>query len=246
MRSLSLMPPLLGPHPALDHRIDRLEVAGVGRQRQVDRVLVLGHVVGREAQVVLDVAVAGDGLRHVPLELAEDQAVGLVQDVGQDVEPAAVGHAHDDLEDAVRARLLDDRVEQGDEHLAPFEREPLLAHVVLVQEVLEQLGGVELVDDPPLLLEVEGRPVADRLHPVEQPVADVQVADVHELDADRPAVGLAEDRQQLAQACSGCSGRACCRRPGPGRSRPGRRPTARAARELCRRGRSLSGSRSAR
>ena len=158
------------------------------------------HVVGREPQVVLDVAVAGDRLRHVPLELAEDQPVGLVQDVGQDVEPAPVRHAHDDLEHAVRSRPLDHGVEQRDEHLAPFEREPLLAHVVLVQEVLEQLGGVQLVDDPPLLLEVERGPVADRLHPVEQPVPDVEVADVHELDADRPAVRLAEDAQQLAEA----------------------------------------------
>ena len=196
---LVLMPPLLGPHPALDDRVDRLQVAGVGRQRQVDGALVLGDVVGREAEVVLDVAVAGDRLGHVPLELAEDQAVGLVQDVGQHVEPAPVGHPHDDLEDAVSSRPLDDRVEQRDQHLAPFEREPLLAHVVLVQEGLEQLGGVQLVDDPPLLLEVEARVVADRLHPVEQPVADVEVADVHELDADRPAVGLAEDAQQLAK-----------------------------------------------
>ena len=29
---LVLEPPLLGPHPPLDHRVDRLEVAGVGRQ----------------------------------------------------------------------------------------------------------------------------------------------------------------------------------------------------------------------
>ena len=42
-------------------------------------------------------------------------------------------------------RPLDDRVEQRDQHLAPFEREPLLADVVRVQERLEQLGRVELV-----------------------------------------------------------------------------------------------------
>ena len=94
---------------------------------------------------------------------------------------------------------LDDRVQERDQHLAPLEREPLLAHVVLVEERLEQLGHVQLVDDPPLLLDVERRPVAHRLHPLEQPLADLGVADVHELDADRAAIGLAQDRDQLAQ-----------------------------------------------
>ena len=97
------------------------------------------------------------------------------------------------------AAALDDGIEQGDEHLPALERKPLLAHVILVQKVLEQFSGVQLVDDPPLLLEIEGGPVAYRLHPLEQPVADVEVLDVHELDADGPAVSLAEDRQQLAE-----------------------------------------------
>ena len=44
------------------------------------------------------------------------------------------------------------------------------------------------------------RPVPGRLHPLEQPLADLGVADVHELDADRAAVGLAQNRDQLAQA----------------------------------------------
>ena len=149
--------------------------------------------------MVLDVTVAGDRLGHVPLELAEDQPVRLVQDVRQDVEPAPVGHAHDDLLHPQPAGSLDDPVQQRDEHLAAFQREPLLAHEVLVQERLEQLGFVELVDDPALLLDVEAGVVPDRLHPLEEPAADLQVADVHELDADRPAVCLAEDAEDLAQ-----------------------------------------------
>ena len=67
-------------------------------------VCLLGRdVIGREAEVILDVAVAADGLGQVVvLELAEDHSVGLVEDVGQHVEPAAVGHAHDDLAHPVR------------------------------------------------------------------------------------------------------------------------------------------------
>ena len=62
-------------------------------------------------------------------------------------------------------RPLDDGVEQRDQHLAPFEREPLLADVVFLEKRLEELGGIELVDNPPLLLGVELRAVAGRLHP---------------------------------------------------------------------------------
>ena len=123
-------------------------------------MLVGRDVVGREAEVVLDVAVAADGLGQVvALELVEDHSVGLVEDVGQDVEPAAVRHAHDDFADPGRAGALDDGVEQRDQHLAPLEREPLLADVVLLQERLEELGRVQLVDDPPLLPGVELRAV---------------------------------------------------------------------------------------
>ena len=196
---LVLEPPLLGPDPPLDHRVDRLEVAGVRRQRQVDHVLVGRDVVGREAEVVLDVAVAADGLGLVPLEFAEEHAVRLVQDVGQHVEPAPVRHPQHDLADPELRRPLDDRVQERDQHLAPFEREPLLADVVRVEERLEELGRVQLVDDPPLLPEVELRPVADRLHPLLEPVADLRVADVHVLDADLPAVRRPQRGDQLAQ-----------------------------------------------
>ena len=128
-------------------------------------------MIGREAEVILHVAVAADGLGQVvALELVEDHPVRLVEDVGQHVQPAAVRHAHDDLADPARAGPLDHGVEQRDQHLAAFEREPLLADVMLLKKRLEQLGRVELQDDPPLLLGVELRAVPVRLHPFEQPL----------------------------------------------------------------------------
>ena len=45
--------------------------------------------------------------------------------------------------DAQVGGLLDDGVEDRDERLGPFEREPLLAEVAGVQELLEQLGVVQ-------------------------------------------------------------------------------------------------------
>jgi len=143
--------PLLGPHAPLDDRVDRLEMARVRRQRQVDRLPVGGHVVAREPEVILHVAIAAHRLGQVLLELAEDHSIRLVQSVSQHVEPPAVRHADDDLADAELGRALDHRVEQRDEHLAPLEREPLLSDVMDREELLEELGRVELQENPALL-----------------------------------------------------------------------------------------------
>ena len=90
---------LLGPHDALEHRVDRLQVRRVRGHRHRGRVLaVRGGELAGLAQVVLHVAGAVRRLRvEVPLELGEDLLVRLADDVGQHVEPAAVRHADDDL-----------------------------------------------------------------------------------------------------------------------------------------------------
>ena len=86
---------LLGPDHALDHRVDRLEVAGVGGQLDVDLVAGPALELADLAEVVLHVARALDG-RGVEgaLELLEHLVVVLAHDVGEHVEPPAVGHAH--------------------------------------------------------------------------------------------------------------------------------------------------------
>ncbi len=56
------------------------------------------------------------------------------------------------------------------------------------------------------------------------------VADVHVLDADRPAVRLPQDRDQSRSVAYGGSVRLVVKRPGPGRPRSGRTPPDQAAR----------------
>ena len=85
---------LFGPGDALEHRVDGLQVAGVGRQRDLDPLSVLSDELTIRAEVVLDVAGALDGpWVDVALELAEDLPIALPDDVGQHVEPPSVGHA---------------------------------------------------------------------------------------------------------------------------------------------------------
>jgi hypothetical protein len=87
-------------------RIDRFEVRRVGQQRQMHLVAV-ELAVRRGAEVVFDVARAADVGRvgRAAGEFVEDRAVGLAHHVGQDVEPAAVGHADVDLLDAERRHI---------------------------------------------------------------------------------------------------------------------------------------------
>ena len=96
------------------------------------------------ADVVLHVA-GPLGARRVelPFELAEDLRVRLAEDVGEHVQAAPVGHAHDHLGHPGVRRRAAQRVEHRDQRLRAFEAEPLLAQVLRGEEPLERLGRVQ-------------------------------------------------------------------------------------------------------
>ena len=87
----------------------------------------------------------------------------LAQRVDEHVQAPAVGHADHDLLHALAAGALDQFVHRGDEALAAFEREALLADVLGVQVALQPFGGGEALEDVQLLLGREGGLGADRL-----------------------------------------------------------------------------------
>ena len=184
---------LLGAHAPFDHRVHELEVARVEGEREVNFVARRGAVIGRVAEVVLDVAAAEVLFGIAVFERREDLAHVLVHDVGEDVEPPAVRHAEDNLFDPLLAGGLDQQVEQRDHALGALEREALGPDVVLVDELLEDLGVGELGEDAELLFAAELEPVLRRLHPLLQPEALFGIFEVRELDADRAAVGRPRD-----------------------------------------------------
>jgi hypothetical protein len=149
--------------------------------------------------VVLHVARALVRARVVALELGEDLRDRFADGVGEHVESPAVRHPDHDLAQALHRRVVEDAVEQRDQRLAALEREALVADVLRVQEALEALGLDHLLEHALLAREVERRVVARRLHPVPQPLLALGVGDVHVLDADRAAVGLAQPVEDLAQ-----------------------------------------------
>ena len=134
---------------------------------------------------------------EIALELGEDLAVGLADDVGEDVQPAPVRHPEHRLLDAALGRLVQDGIEQRDRRLGSFEPEALLADVAGVQEALEGLGRVQALEDVMLLLGREGaRHTFDVLL---DPALLLGVLDVHVLDADGSAVGVAKRVEDVTE-----------------------------------------------
>ena len=171
----------------------------VGGQRQVDLVAV-ELAVRRGAEVILDVARALDlvGRGRAALELVEDDAVRLAEHLGEHVQPAAMGHAEDDLLHAERAAALDDLLERRDQRLAAVEAEALGAGVLDVDELLEAFRLDELVEDRLLAFRREGDALVRALDALLDPRLLGRIGDVHELDAERRAIGAPENLEHLA------------------------------------------------
>ena len=94
----------------------------------------------------------------------------------------------------------------GIRRLGALEAEALVAHVLRVQEPLERLGRVQPLEDVALVLGRQRR--GDALDPLLDPALLVGLLDVHVLDADRAAVGVAQHAEDLAQRQAAVRGRA--------------------------------------
>ncbi len=125
--------------------------------------------------------------------------VGLAHHGGQHVQPAPVRHADDDFIDAQRAPALDDLLQRRDHGLAAVQAEALGAREALVQEALEALGLDQLLQDRDLALGRETDLLAASLDPLLDPGLLLGIGDVHVLHSDVPAVGAAQDVEDLAQ-----------------------------------------------
>ncbi len=184
---------------AFDDRVHELEVRRVGHHRHlhVDRLaalqrparaLVVFHVAG-PAQVVADHPVLP--FERV-LELGKDLRVRLVQDVRQDVQPAAVGHAQEDRRHAVFCGRADHLVEDRDHHVQALDREPRLARVKLLQELLERLDLRQPFEQRNGIDRVLRRAVAARLHCLPQPRPRLGLPHVREIEPDVRLIHLAQ------------------------------------------------------
>src|SRR5581483_1844197 len=153
------------------------------------------------AEMVLHVARALDvvGVGRAALELMEQRAVGLAHHLRQHVEAAAMRHADDDFLHAEIAAALDDLLQRRDQRLAAVEPEAFCSGELGVAEFLEAFGLDQLVEDGAATLAGEADLLVRTLDALLNPGLLRRVRDVHELDAERLAVGPLAQRDDLAQ-----------------------------------------------
>ena len=104
---------------------------------------------------------------------------------------------HDFLHAEIAA-ALDDLLERRDQRLAAVEAEALGAGVFDVEEFLEAFGFDQLVEDGALAFAGEADLLVAALDALLDPALLRGVGDVHELDAERLAIGAAQDGDDLA------------------------------------------------
>src|SRR5262245_54667059 len=112
----------------------------------MDRLLAQScrDAVAGKAEMVLNVAgpIAGGGEKII-LEFREDFCIRLTENIGQDIEPPAMGHPKHDLPNGSTGGFLDDGVEEGNQRFRPLQRESFLAYKASMQEMLEQFRIVQ-------------------------------------------------------------------------------------------------------
>jgi len=132
------------------------------------------------------------------LKLVKNHVVGLGHDGGQDVEPAAMGHADNDVLDAKRPATLDDLLHGRYGGLSAVQAEALGSGKSLGQKALEALGLDELLEDGDLAFLCEGDLLVGAFDAPLQPRLLSRIADVHVLHPDRAAVRALQDREDFA------------------------------------------------
>ncbi len=189
---------LLGSRLAEHDGVDDLQMRRIGGQRQV-HIVAVEFAVGGSAEMVFDVAGAFHFVRRegATLEFVEDRPVRLAHHLGQHIEPAAMGHAEHDFPHAQRAAALDDLLQRRDQRFAAVQTEALGAGIFDVEELLEPLRLNQLVEDRLLAFVGEGDFLVRPLDALLDPAFFGRIGNVHELHAQRRAIGSPQDFQHL-------------------------------------------------
>src|SRR6266481_776833 len=152
--------------------------------------------------MIFDVAGAFDrvGIDRAALEFVEQRAVRLAHHLGQHAKASAMRHAYHDFLYPEIAAALDDLLERRNQRFGAVEPEALGAGELDVAEFLKTFGLDQLVQDRAPALAGEADLLVRALDAFLDPGFLRLVGNVHELDAERLAIGALADRDDLAQA----------------------------------------------
>ena len=142
---------LPGPAFADHHRVNSFEVAGVGGEGEVDLLSGGVFAVGGKALVVFHIPFADEGELQGLGELGKDGRQGLGEDVGKDVDAAAVGHPQHQVDDPELLGQVDQVVEEGDEEFTPLQGKALLTEKLAMEKLFEEGGFLKFFQNRQLL-----------------------------------------------------------------------------------------------
>ena len=150
--------------------------------------------------MVLDVPSLVTDMGDAALELVKERLGWLAQEIDEDIEPAAMGHANDDLLDTLAPGALDQLIHQGNHGLAAFQRKALLANITGVKIALQTFRRRQQGQEPAAILGLQFGlgPVA--FQPLLDPAFFLNARDMHVLGAHGPAVNLPQEGNNIAQA----------------------------------------------
>src|SRR5713226_4255636 len=151
--------------------------------------------------MIFDVAGALDRVRidRPALEFMKQRAVRLAHHLGQYVEASAMRHADDDFLDAEIAAALDDLLQRRNQRFRAVQTEALGAGEFEIAEFLKTLGLDQLRQDRAPALAGETDFLVRTLDALLNPGLLRGIANMHEFDAERLAVGAFADRKDLTQ-----------------------------------------------
>src|SRR5271163_3005785 len=122
----------------------------------------------------------------------------LAHDLREHIEPAAMRHADNDLAHAERAAALDDLLQCRDHRFGPVETKSLRPGEFHVAEFLKTFGFDQLVEDGALAFARERDLLVRAFDALLDPAFLRAVGNVQEFDAQRLAIGAAQDADDLA------------------------------------------------
>ena len=184
---------------AQDDRVDRLEMARIGGKIDLDLLTLLVAAGCLVTQVVLHVSAGIAKVRSVFVaEFVEDDGEGLLEEICQDIQSAAMSHSQDDLLHTGPGGAEEDLGEGHHHRFTTLERETLAADIGSVDEVLETLRFVQCAKNPVMggLCVTLPDPGLDTLA---DPVTDAWILNVHVLDTQGVAVNGAQLRNDVAK-----------------------------------------------
>ena len=193
--------PLLGARAPLDDRVDRLEVRGVRREREVHALPRVHHAVVRVALVVLDVARAEGAVdQRVVLELGEDRVERLAQRCSR-ARSGARGAPCRSRSRGCRARGASSTIvsSSGISDSAPSSEKRFCPTNLVWRKRSKSSAAETFSRMRRRSTVVSGVRVRGILEPPLQPALAARILDVGELDADLAAIGGAQPLEDLAQ-----------------------------------------------